>query len=139
MSFVLDASTALAWCFRDEESALAKRALDRLEETEAYVPALWSLEVANALLAGERRNRIGADAASTAMRLLLSLPIIPDPSERSRDFEITWRLARTHQLSAYDASYLELAIRYGVPLITLDEPLRAAAAKEGLPELRDES
>lgn len=108
------------------------RALDRLEESEAYVPSIWSLEVANGLLVAERRKRITASAAAKAMRLLLSLPIVPDPSERSRDFETTWRLARTHGLSAYDAAYLELAIRYGVPLFTLDVRLRTAALAEGI-------
>lgn len=132
MSFVLDASTTLAWCFQDEEDEVATSALERLQETEAFVPAIWSLEVANGLLTAERRKRIGATAASKAMRLLLSLPIVPDPAERARDFGITWRLARTHQLSAYDAAYLELAIRLGVPLLTLDERLRGAAAKEDL-------
>ena len=132
MSFVLDASTALAWCFRDEEDAVAVRALDRLAESDAWVPAIWSLEVANGLLTAERRKRITAAAASSAMRLLLSLPIISDPAERSRDFEASWRLARTHGLSAYDGAYLELAIRLGVPLVTLDEKLRAAALAEGL-------
>lgn len=135
MSFVLDASTALAWCFRDEKSELASHALDRLETMEAWVPAIWSLEVANGLLTAERRKRISASEASKAMRLLLSLPIIPDPAERERDFEVAWRIARTHQLSAYDAAYLELAIRNNVPLATLDESLRAAAQKEGLSPL----
>ena len=65
------------------------------------------------------------------MRLLLDLPIIPDPFERSRDFDVTWRLARTHCLSAYDAAYLELAIRMNLPLITLDQKLRLAAEAEG--------
>ena len=135
MSFVLDASTALAWCFRDEEDDVAMAALDRLAESDAWVPAIWSLEVANGLLTAERRKRITASDASTAMRLLLSLPIVPDPSERSRDFETTWRLARTHSLSAYDGAYLELAIRLGVPLVTLGDGLRAAALAEGLPKL----
>lgn len=133
MSFVLDASAALAWCFEDEDDAFASAALNRLTESEAYVPAIWSLEVANGLLAAERRKRITAVAASKAMRILLDLPIVPDPSERSRDFETTWRLARTHGLTAYDGAYLELAIRYGIPLITLDDRLREAAEAEGLP------
>ncbi len=132
MSFVLDASTSLAWCFQDEDDEIATAALAQLQETQAWVPALWSLEVANGLLAAERRKRISASAAAKAMRLLQNLPIVPDPADRSRDFELTWRLARTHQLSAYDAAYLELAIRLGVPLITIDERLRAAAAKEGV-------
>ena len=130
---MLDASTALAWCFRDEEDDVAIAALDSLAESDAWVPAIWSLEVANGLLTAERRKRITASAAAGAMRLLLSLPIVPDPSERSRDFESTWRLARTHRLSAYDGAYLELAIRLGFPLVTLDDRLRAAALAEGLP------
>jgi predicted nucleic acid-binding protein len=133
VSFVLDASTALAWCFRDENDALASHALDRLESEEAWVPAIWSLEVANGLLTAERRKRISASESSTVMRLLLSLPIIADPTERGRDFDVVWRIARTHKLSSYDAAYIELAIRMNVPLITLDESLRAAGKREGLP------
>jgi predicted nucleic acid-binding protein len=133
VSFVLDASTALAWCFRDEDDHRAMSALERLESAEAYVPTLWSLEVANGLLAAERRKRITASASADAMRILLELPIVTDPFTRSRDFNATWRLARTHGLSAYDACYLELAMRLNLPLVTLDERLRAAAEVEQLP------
>jgi predicted nucleic acid-binding protein len=134
VSFVLDASTALAWCFRDEDDHRAMSALERLESGEAYVPTLWSLEVANGLLAAERRKRITASASADAMRILLELPIVTDPFTRSRDFNATWRLARTHGLSAYDACYLELAMRLNLPLVTLDERLRAAAEAEQLPD-----
>lgn len=133
MSLVLDASVALAWCFADEGGAYADRVLDHLEQDEAWVPALWSLEVANALLAAERRGRMEAAAALRAMALLLALPIAVDPAERTRDFRATYRLARTHALSAYDAAYLELALRLGVPLVTLDAALREAGEREGLP------
>jgi predicted nucleic acid-binding protein len=68
------------------------------------------------------------------MRILLELPIVTDPFTRSRDFNTTWRLARTHGLSAYDACYLELAMRLNLPLVTLDERLRAAAEAEQLPD-----
>jgi predicted nucleic acid-binding protein len=133
LSFVLDASTALAWCFRDEGGDRATQVLEGLQEGEDVVPKILTLEIANGLLTAERRGRLDAANAGEAMALLLSLPIVVEPAERSRDFNATWRLARTHGLSAYDAAYLELAIRLRLPLMTLDERLGTAAEKEGLP------
>ncbi|MEX2528238.1 MAG: type II toxin-antitoxin system VapC family toxin [Gemmatimonadota bacterium] len=132
MSFVLDASVALSWCFRDEGGAYALKQLERLRVEEAFVPALWTLEISNALLVAERRGRMEAVPAMEAMDFLLSLPIAMDPPERARDFSATYRLARTHGLSSYDAAYLELALRLRIPLATLDAGLRKAAKKEGV-------
>jgi len=133
VSLVLDASIALAWCFRDEGGDLALEVLGRLrEEEDAFVPTLWTLEVANGLLVAERRGRITPPAVVQGMDLILALPIAVDTAERERHFSATWRLARTHTLSSYDAAYLELALRMRLPLFTLDERLRAAAAREGV-------
>lgn len=90
------------------------------------------LEVANGLLTAERRSRISASEATRAGRLLLALPIVVDPVERSRALGETRRVARARGLSAYDAAYLELALRLGLPLATLDGELRNAAEKEGV-------
>ena len=132
MSLVLDASVALAWCLDDETSAYADTVLDVLASSEATVASHWGLEVSNGLLSAERRGRIGADEGPKLTSWILSLPIAVDPVSRSRALTTTHRLARTHGLASYDAAYLELAIRYGEPLATLDQELAAAAEREGV-------
>ena len=132
MSFVLDASVALAWCFDDEGGEYPTHALQALRTTDAMVASHWTLEVANGLLAAERRGRIGAAEVARVGSLLLSLPIAVDPVERSRGLTVIHRLARTRGLSTYDAAYLELAMRMGMPIATLDGDLRRAAAEEGV-------
>ncbi|MBI4541103.1 MAG: type II toxin-antitoxin system VapC family toxin [Gemmatimonadetes bacterium] len=132
MNFVVDASVALAWCFEDEGGTYAIRVLDSLRRSEAIVASHWTLEVTNGLLSAERRGRIEAGDTARFMRMLLILPIVLDPMERSRAFEAIHRLARAHALTSYDAAYLELATRLGVGLATLDEPLARAAGAEGV-------
>lgn len=136
MTFVLDASVALAWCFEDEGGHYAPGVLDTLRETEAVVPALWPLEISNGLVVAERKGRITAQEATRVARLILALPIAIEPAERSRDLTATYRLARTRSLSAYHAAYLELAVRAGLPLATLDGDLREAAKREGVEVLK---
>jgi predicted nucleic acid-binding protein len=129
---VLDSSIALAWCFADEQDAYADAIAARLPDLEAVVPALWHLEVANALLMGERRGRnTPADTVQWA-GFLASLPIVVDDQTTARAWTDTVNLARVHNLSAYDASYAELALRRGFPLATLDTRLRAAAIVAGV-------
>lgn len=135
MNFVLDASVALAWCFEDEGGEYALGVLESLRTSEAAVASLWPLEVANGLLTAERRGRLDRPAAVTFTEMVLSLPIVVDPVARRRAFDATHALARTHDLTSYDAAYLELAVRLGVPLATLDRPLAEAAAREGVGEL----
>jgi len=132
VSFVLDASVTVAWCFADEGGAYAEGALESLRKGESIVPHLWGLEVANALLTAERKGRITASQASQFVKLFLSLPIVMDPVSRARALTTTHRLARTHGLTSYDAAYLELAARHGLPLATLDGALAAAAEREGV-------
>jgi predicted nucleic acid-binding protein len=132
-AFVLDGSVALAWCFADESDAYADEVARKFPDIEAVVPAIWHLEVANALLMGERRNR--SDQADTAQwtAYLSSLPITVDEQTGARVFTDILSLARTHKLSAYDAAYLELAVRRGLPIATLDTRLRVAATAAGVP------
>jgi predicted nucleic acid-binding protein len=132
MSFVLDASVALAWCFGDEESDRGVRILEALRSSDAIVPQLWTLEVANALLVAERRQRLDAGQADRFIRMFLGLPIGADPGSRSAAFREIRQLARTHGLSVYDATYLELALRMSLPLATMDASLRRAAESEGV-------
>jgi predicted nucleic acid-binding protein len=130
---VVDCSVTMAWCFEDECDELADAVLDRLADGEAWVPSLWPLEVANVLVAAERRRRLTAADSSRFVELLLSLPIVVD--ERSHERALSQVLAAARQLgiSVYDASYLELAMRLGAALATRNSQLRAAAAAAGVP------
>ena len=133
MNFVLDASVALSWCFEDEGDAYPLSVLSSLRHSEAVAASLWPLEVANGLLSAERRQRITPAESARAGRLLLSLPIAIDPVARSTALLGTTELGRRCGLSSYDAAYLELAIRLGLPLATVDGRLRSAAVAEGVP------
>jgi predicted nucleic acid-binding protein len=128
---VLDASVTLTWCYPDENSPFAYKVLDQLRARPAIVPSLWPLEIANALAVGERRHRLTASAVAQFLDLLGNLPIEIDAQTPSRAFDSILQLARTHTLSAYDAAYLELAMREGLGLATLDEKLRSAAKSAG--------
>ena len=132
MTFVLDASTALAWAFDDECDDRAVQLLESLRVSEAFVPHIWGLEIANALVMAERRGRIAAEKSRRFMRLLLELPIAVEPVERRRSLEELPRLARNHGLSSYDAAYLDLAMQYGIPLATRDHALIRAATEAGV-------
>lgn len=132
MNFVLDASVALSWCFEDEGGDYAPAVLNELRTSEAIAASLWPLEIVNGLLSAERRRRIDPAASRRFTRLLLALPIVIDPVARSRVFDVTNALARKHDLTSYEAAYLELAMRLGVPMATLDGPLEEAARREGI-------
>jgi len=130
--FVLDASVALAWCFPDETNTYADTLLRRLAHDVARVPAIWPLEVANALVVGVRRQRLSQDQAHEAFHLLRELPIEVDELMWSRTFEVTGPLAIMLGLSAYDAAYVELAKRHQCPLATTDARLEHAAKTQGI-------
>ena len=129
MAFVLDASVAAAWVLPDEDAAVADVALDRLGAETAKVPGLFWHELRNLLLSAERRGRIDGGYADTSMARLRRLSIVcPDEFD---DREVM-ALARAHRLSAYDASYLALALREGCALASLDRRLNEAAVAEGM-------
>lgn len=129
---VIDSSISIAWCFPDEQDDYSQTVLDALASEQAFVPALWHLEIANTLLVGERRKRSTQANTVTWLGFLASLPITVDEETRLHAFGNTISLAREHNLSAYDAAYLELAMRRGVPLATLDDKLKAAALAVGV-------
>jgi predicted nucleic acid-binding protein len=131
-AFVLDASVALAWCFSDEADPYADAIAKEFPDVAPVVPTLWHLEVANVLLVGERKDRCDPADTATWTAYLASLPITVDEQTSSRAFSDILTLARTHNLSVYDAAYLELALRRRLPLATLDAPLRTAAAAAGV-------
>jgi len=129
---VLDASSVLAWCFEDEGGPEVDALIDRVAAEGAVVPAIWALEVANALVVSERRNRITRDDSAAFIAMIQELPITVDAGTAARAFHETIALARDNDLSSYDASYLELAERARLPLVTSDDALRRAAARRGL-------
>ena len=131
--FVLDGSVAMAWYFADESDPYADSVLAALGSARALVPSLWPLEVANAVLVGERRRRSTEAQAAAWLGILGSLAIEVDGETTSHAWSSTPALARSQNLSAYDAAYLELAMRRGLPLATLDDKLRAAARAVGVP------
>jgi predicted nucleic acid-binding protein len=133
-SFVLDYSVALAWCFPDEKAPAPQSILDSLTDAQAIVPSLWHLEVGNSLLVSERRGRSTQADTANWLKFLSALPIVVDGETVPRAWADVLGLARTHGLSAYDAAYLELALRRGLPLASLDSKLIAAAAIAGVAE-----
>ncbi len=125
---ILDASVAVAWCFEDEKSNFTEGVLDLLSRgTEVFTPAIWPFEVANALLVAERRKRITIAQGTALLRRIAELPISLEPIEAGRAFEQILAVARQQNLTEYDAAYLELALRTGLPLATLDANLKQAA------------
>ena len=130
---VVDCSVTMAWCFEDECDELADAVLDRLADGEAWVPSLWPLEVANVLVAAERRRRLTAADSARFIELLMGLPIVVDDRSHERALSQVLAAARQLGLSVYDASYLELAMRLGATLATRDSQLRAAAGAAGVP------
>jgi predicted nucleic acid-binding protein len=129
---VLDCSIVLAWYFADEANAYADRVARALPTARAVVPAHWSLEVANTIVMGERRNRSTEAQALAFVAHLSSLPIDVDDQTGKNAWSLACTLARTHGLSAYDAAYLELAARRQLPIATLDKSLEAAAKTVGI-------
>ncbi len=132
MQFVLDNSVVMSWCFEDESNNYANSVLDLLSEASALVPAIWPLEVVNVLLVAERRTRLSEAASSRFINLLTQLPIRVVEDRPENMMQALLALARVNNLSSYDASYLDLAIKYELPLATLDNRLLEAARRIGV-------
>jgi predicted nucleic acid-binding protein len=132
-SFIVDNSVVMSWCFKDQANAYADSVLDTLKATTAYVPSVWPLEVVNVLLAAERGNLISEADSVRFINLLSGLPIFIQDERPERSMTDLLGLARAHDLSSYDASYLDLAMKKGLPLATLDQKLRKAAVAVKLP------
>lgn len=132
MSVVLDSSITLAWVYADETTPGILDVLDRVSDTGAWVPSLWPLEVANILEMSVRRNRHDAAFRDATLADLALLPINIDRDTERHAWGSTLRLAERHRLTLYDAAYLDLALRRGLPLATLDAELRNAANAENV-------
>lgn len=131
--WVIDASVTLPWFFPDEATPFTEGLLDALGAQPLWAPTLWVLECTNVLQSAQRRRRIDAQRRAEIASELSALPVRID--SEIPDFVSLDRLAAAHGLSAYDAAYLELALRRSLTLVSLDARLIAAAKGLGHPLL----
>ena len=135
MSFVLDNSVTMRWLFGDgkpQELAYAGRVLDAMQDVKVLVPMTWGLEVANVIVKAEAKALVTEARSGAFLEMLEEVEIEVDTATFAHALSTTLQLARRYKLSAYDASYLELALRTGLPLATLDDDLQKAAKKAGV-------
>ncbi len=126
MPFILDSSVALAWVLPDEGNVTLDALCDRLANDTALVPPVWPLEIGNVLLVAVKRGRLTTKDVKQLIAELRALPLEVDSHSTERALEDTLNLAKKYDLTTYDASYLELAMRRDLPLATLDSKLRQA-------------
>jgi predicted nucleic acid-binding protein len=124
---VIDNSVVMSWCFEDEASDYADSVLNALKITSAMVPSIWPYEFVNVLLVAERQKRLKQAESVQFVTLLSELSILVDEDSPEKSMKDVLALGRETGLSSYDAAYLELAMRNGFPLATLDKKLTAAA------------
>jgi len=126
----------MSWCFSDETNAYADLVLNSMQVPQksavAIVPSLWSLEVTNVLLVAERRQRLTPAQTTRAITLLQALPITIDSLTAQQAMAHTLALGRNYNISAYDAAYLELSMRAGLPIATVDKRLSVIASQCGV-------
>ncbi len=132
MKLVLDASATIALFYGEISGAERSRLEDAIEQAGAVVPQLWHLEVVNVLLIGYRKGRHGLEALRQYLSDIALPRITVDPETQSRAWGSVLELAAKHGLTSYDAAYLELAVRLGASLATLDKELIGAAQTEGV-------
>jgi predicted nucleic acid-binding protein len=132
-SFVVDNSVVMSWCFNDETNPFADKVLESLSEATAFVPSIWPLEVINVLLVAERKKRLSEADSIRFLSLLSKLPIMVEQERPERYMTDILALARANHLSSYDASYLSLSMRKGLPIATLDTCLIDAAKRAHVP------
>jgi predicted nucleic acid-binding protein len=132
--FVVDNSVVMSWYFKDETNKYADTVLDKLTGATAVVPSIWPLEVVNVLIVAERQKRLSESDSIRFLTLLSQLPIVVE-YERPEMMKELLALARAYNLSSYDASYLYLAMRKGLPIATLDNKLIEAARRIEVPIL----
>lgn len=127
--FVVDNSVVMSWCFKDETNKYADAILHKLSEARAVVPSIWPLEVVNVLLVAERRKRLSEADSTRFITLLTQLPIIVEQERPENMMKELLTFARANNLSSYDASYLDLAMKRGYPIATSNNKLIQAARR----------
>jgi predicted nucleic acid-binding protein len=132
--FVLDNTITMAWCFTEEATEFTGKVLSRLSDLtdSAVVPALWLYEMVNVVELAVRKGRIPKEKAVVFLESLGDLPIEVENPTRTQLFVSVRALAGQYQLTGYDAAYLELAVRYKLPLASLDRALSRAALAAGV-------
>jgi predicted nucleic acid-binding protein len=134
-AFVLDASVAISWCFPGdptEDTPYSRRVLKELVANDAIVPEIWAFEIANNIFVSySKRKRISKRQITEYLSLLRALPIRVESQSLWANVDLE-SLARRQNVAAYDAAYLDLALRTGLALATSDEPLRRAAMAQGI-------
>jgi predicted nucleic acid-binding protein len=132
-AFVADASVAIGWVHPAQATPLTESLLEAIADgATVEAPALWPLEVANALTVLTRRRKLTEDEREAGLGWLRRLPIRLDNEMALLAFSRLSELASAHELSVYDAAYLELAQRKGLALACKDGPLRKAARRAGV-------
>jgi predicted nucleic acid-binding protein len=135
VNLVLDNSVAMRWFFgegKPQELTYAGKVLDAMKSASAVVPVTWGLEVANVIARAEAKGLVTGARSEAFLAMLEGVDIEADTATFSHALSYTLQLARRYKLSAYDASYLELSLRLGLPLATLDVDLQKAAKKAGV-------
>lgn len=135
MNFVLDNSVTMRWYFGDgtpRELSYARAVLDAMKTASAWVPVTWGLEVSNVIARAEARDLVTEARSEAFLEMLAGADIVVDAATYTHALTGTLQIARRYRLSAYDASYLELALREGLALATLDDDLQKAAKRAGV-------
>lgn len=135
MSIVVDCSVAAAWAFEDERTAASEQLRQRVALRGGFAPAIWPTELTNVLRNGEKHGRIAPAATDAFIEAMLQSPVIVEPPPDADQARRVLALAREFKLTAYDAAYLELALRRGLPLATSDAQLAKAANAAGVAPL----
>ena len=133
--FVVDCSVTMAWHFEDESNSYADKVLGSLGISEALTPAVWTLEVSNVLLVGEKRGRTTSAKSRRFVALIRSLPIRVVDHSPARVFDDVLGLGRDRNLTSYDAAYLDLARRLEMPIASINRRITRAAKRLGVPSL----
>ncbi len=132
MSLIADLSVVLAWYFEEDQTPAALDILTQIEADGLLVPPLWWSELENGLVIGERRGRRTVDESAAFFELVRALPITTDAAPAGQLGNNILTIARQHQLTAYDATYVELAVRTQSPLATFDAAIRRCALQAGI-------
>ncbi len=134
---IADVSIVLAWLYEESQTSQALDVLPLIETNGLLVPALWWTELENGLVIGERRARNTTDQSAAFLEIVRSLPIRTDDMPPHQTCDRILAIARQHQLTAYDATYVELAVRESAALATFDTAIRRCAPQLGLSILPD--